>query len=179
MIYSRKAKQDAYSAMKTWSPDTPAPAISSTDPTWTPGQWREEESDSSADESATPDTLKVYNDAISQIASLSDMKTVGQLTFRLVSDWESATENEKALCEEKVDEACQAVCKVIAPNASEELLNAYRKSPTLEKGENALTAAYRRALTKNLKTQILSIYALHYSSSELKKMHAHFEKLSD
>ena len=165
--------------MKTWSPDTPAPAISSTDPPWTPGQWREEESDSSADESAAPDTLKVYNDAISQIASLSGMKTVGQLTFRLLSDWESATENEKALCEEKVDEACQAACKVIAPSASEELLNAYRKLPTLEKGENALTAAYRRAPTKNLKTQILSIYALHYSSSELKKMHAHFEKLSD
>ena len=118
---------------------------------------------------------------MSQIASLSDMKTVEQLTFRLASDWESATANEKALCEEGVDEACQAVCKVIAPKASEELLNAYKTSSTLrlDKGENALTAAYRQAPTKNLKTQILSIYALQYSFSELKQMHAHFENLSD
>lgn len=166
--------------MRIWSPGTPAPGICSEDPPWTPGQWREEESDLSFDESA-PDPLKVYNVAMSQIASLSDMKTVEQLTFRLASDWESATANEKAFCEERVDEACQAVCKVIAPNASEELLNAYKTSSTLrlDKGENALTAAYRQAPTKNLKTQILSIYALQYSFSELKEMHAHFENLSD
>lgn len=121
----------------------------------------------------------MYNDAISQIASLTDTKTVEQLSFRLVSDWESTTANEKALCEEKVDEACQAVCKFIAPYASEELLNVYKHSSTLDKGENALTAAYRQAPTKNLKTQILSMYALQFSSSELKKMHSHFENLSD
>ena len=180
VIHSRKCKQDAYSAMRIWSPGTPAPGICSEDPPWTPGQWREEESDLSFDESA-PDPLKVYNVAMSQIASLSDMKTVEQLTFRLASDWESATANEKALCEERVDEACQAVCKVIAPNASEELLNAYKTSSTLrlDKGENALTAAYRQAPTKNIKTQILSIYALQHSFSELKEMHAHFENLSD
>ncbi|KAL9960337.1 hypothetical protein ACROYT_G033784 [Oculina patagonica] len=176
--FSRKSKHDAYLAMRTWSPGTPGPGVSSSDPPWTPGQWREEESDGSADES-TPDPLKVYNDAMSQIASLTDMKTVEQLTFRLASDWESASANEKALCEEKVDEACQAVCKVIAPNASDELLNAYKNSSTLDKGENALIAAYRHAPTKNLKTQILSIYALQYSFSELKKMHGHFENLSD
>ncbi|KAL9970438.1 hypothetical protein ACROYT_G022814 [Oculina patagonica] len=91
--------------MRTWSPGTQVPGVSSSDPPWTPGQWREEESDGSADES-TPYPLKV-----GQIASLTDMKTVEQLTFRLASDWESASANEKALCEEKFDEACQAVCK--------------------------------------------------------------------
>lgn len=164
--------------MRSWTPGTPAAGVSATDTPWTPSLWRGGESDTSADESAT-DPLKVYNDAMSQIASLTDMKTVEQLTFRLATDWESATANEKALCEERVDEACQAVCKVIAPNASEELLEAYKNSPTLDKGESALTAAYRQAPTKNVKTQILSIYALQYSCSELKNMHAHFEKLSD
>lgn len=129
MNYSRKSKQDAYSAMRSWTPGTPAAGVSSTDTPWTPSQLRGDESDTSADESAT-DPLKVYNDAMSQIASLTDMKTVEQLTFRLATDWESATVNEKALCEERVDEACQAVCKVIAPNASEELLEAYKNSPT-------------------------------------------------
>ena len=137
--------------MRNWLPGTPATGMSWTDPPWTPGQWRGDESDSSADE------LKVCNDAISQIASLTDTKTVEQLSFRLASDWDSATANEKAPSEEKVDEACQAVCKFIAPYASEELLNAYKHSSTLDKGQNALTAAYRQAPTKNLKTQILSI----------------------
>ena len=136
--------------MRNWSPGTPATGISWTDPPCTPGQWRGEESDSSAEETG-PDPLKVYNDAISQIASLTDTKTVEQLSFRLVSVWESATANEKALWEENVDEA--------APYASEALLNAYKHSLTLDKGENALTAAYRQAPTKNLETQILIIYA--------------------
>lgn len=95
--------------MRSWTPGTPAAGVSSTDTPWTPSQWRGDESDTSADESET-DPLKVYNDAMSQIASLTDMKTVEQLTFRLATDWESATANEKALCEERVDEACQAVC---------------------------------------------------------------------
>ena len=75
MNYDRKSKQDAYAAIKRWSPGTPAPAwLSLIDLPWTPGQWRGEESDNSADESV-PDPLKVYNDAMPQITSLSDMKT--------------------------------------------------------------------------------------------------------
>ena len=109
--------------MRSWRPGTPATGFSSSDIPWTPSQGRGDESDASADESGT-DPLNVYNDAVSQIASLTDMKTVEQLTFRLATDWESATASEKALCEERVDEACQAVCKVIAPNASEGILEA-------------------------------------------------------
>ena len=45
--------------------------------------------------------------------------------------------------------------------------------------ENALVAAYRNAPTKNLKTQILSIYAPMYTAKELKLMHSDFEQLSD
>ena len=42
-----------------------------------------------------------------------------------------------------------------------------------------LTTAYKNAPTKNLKTQILSLYALNHSNEELQKLHEPFEKLSD
>ena len=42
-----------------------------------------------------------------------------------------------------------------------------------------LTLAYRQAPTTSLKTRILSIYALHFTSRKLKARHAPFEKLSD
>ena len=62
------------------------------------------------------------------------------------------------------------------------LCNSCRKSHKervnneLDKGETALIAAYRQAPAKNPKTQILSIYALQYSSSKLKEMNAVFLK---
>ena len=43
----------------------------------------------------------------------------------------------------------------------------------------ALTLAYRQAPTKSLKTQILSIYALRFTSREPKAIHTPFKKLSD
>ena len=39
--------------------------------------------------------------------------------------------------------------------------------------------AYHSAPKRNLKTQILSIYATRYPADNLKKMHESFEKLSD
>ncbi|KAJ7373298.1 hypothetical protein OS493_012889 [Desmophyllum pertusum] len=107
---TRKCKEDACTTMKAWSPSTPGPPAWTklADPPWTPGEWRELESDSS-DEESEVDPMKVYNDAISQIASLSDIKEVEPLSFRLTSNWEEATRNEKLLCEEKVDQACRAV----------------------------------------------------------------------
>ena len=86
-----------------------------------------------------------------------------------------ATKNEQMICKEKVDE----VCKVIAPNASEKLLHAYKQSARPDCEIDALTTAYKNAPTKTLKTQILSIYALKYSCDELKRIHAPFENLSD
>ncbi len=72
--------------------------------------------------------LQVYNDAINQIADITDLKTIEPLTFRLQCEWDVATKDEQWICKEKVDETCQVVCKVIAPNASEQLLNAYKQS---------------------------------------------------
>ncbi|KAK3715349.1 hypothetical protein QZH41_010171, partial [Actinostola sp. cb2023] len=173
-----KCKENTHAAIRNCLPRTPAPPLISSDPPWTPGQWRARESSSSSDEEPTQNTLNVYNEAITKIAALSNMKTE-PLSFRLASEWETATEAEKLLCEKQVDEACQVVCKVIAPNASKELFDAYRHSSKSENELDALTTAYRHAPTKNSKTQILSIYALRYSSTMLKKIHAPFENLSD
>ena len=76
------------------------------------------------------------------------------------------------ICKEKVDEACQMVCKVIAPNANEQLLHACKQSARPDCKIDALTTAYKSAPTKSLKTQILSIYTLKYSRDELKRIHA-------
>ena len=72
--------------------------------------------------------LKVYNEAMYNIASLSEKGTVEPLTFRLKSEWDEATQQEKALCIEQVEEGCRAVCGVIAPKDTEKLLRAFQES---------------------------------------------------
>ena len=81
-----------------------------------------------------------------------------------------------------MEEACRAVCNVIAPRGSEELLQAFKTPAVNEVCSDDLTTlitAYKQAPSKNLKTQILSIYAARYSARFLKKIHEPFEKLSD
>ena len=98
------------------------------------------------------DVLQVYNEAMSSIAS--------PLSFRLVSEWDLATANERALCLDQVDEACRAVCSVIAPRDSEELLQAFEDLAPVNVFSNdpqALIVGYKNAPSRNLKTQILSI----------------------
>jgi len=89
------------------------------DPLWTPGRWceRDLESGSSSDDDSSTEkdrnVLQVYNEAISSIASLTDT-TVEPLSFRLVSEWDLATANERELCLDQVH-VDEAVCSVIAP----------------------------------------------------------------
>ena len=57
---------------------------------------------------------------------------------------------------------------------------AYVKSASTSRSQvEALLSTYKQAPSKTLKTQILSIYALRFTVSELKETHATFEKLSD
>ena len=120
------------------------------------------------------------NGAMAQTERLSKDASVEQLTFRIKEEWEKATEKENQLCKAKVGEVCRAVCGVIAPNAREELLKYFIKRANASNNElDALITAYEQAPTKGLKTKILIIYALRYSSTELKQIHAPFERLSD
>ena len=164
---------------------TPVPeSHSKADPVWSLGQWHETNSDSSSDDESPQSestVLKLYNEAISNIASLSDTAAVEPLTFRLVSERNEAGDKEKSLCVEKVEEACRAVSGVIAPRDSAKLLQAFQDSREMACSNNlkALLTAYSNAPTRNLKTQILSIYVGRYPASHLRKLHEPSEKLSD
>ena len=74
------------------------------------------------------------------------------------------------------------VCDVIAPHDGEVLFQAVQQKKNLgvtsDKGLEALVAAYRKAPSKTLKTQILSIYANRFTVKELKAIRP-FENLSD
>ena len=118
---------------------------------------------------------------MTRIASLTEQK-VKHASVRLSKEWEEATENEKVLCLDHVEEACCAVCNVIVPRDSEELLQALKTPAVNEVCKDDLTSlitADKQAPLKNLKTQILSICAPRYSAIFKKKIHEPFEKLSD
>ena len=168
-LYYRKSKTEAYvNIQECFRSPAPNTAHDSADTDWTPGFWRTNRSEASEDEETNNlnSVLDVYNQAMSDIASLSDEKSVEPLTFVLVSDWDEATKNEKEACLEKVDEACKAVRKVIAPIGSAKMLQAYReKRDEIENDDlKALVLAYRNAPSRNSKTQILSIYANCYTT---------------
>jgi len=180
----RKTKEETSAAIESCFA-SPELESHSKDPLWTPGQWRERESGSSSDDDSSAEkdrnTLQVYNEAISSIALLTDM-TVEPLTFRLVSEWDLAMANERALCLDQVHKACRAVCSVIAPRDSEKLRQAFQQSASgnvCPDDLQALIVVYKNAPSKNLKTQILSLYASCYSVRFLKKMHEPSEKLSN
>ena len=75
------------------------------------------------------------------------------------------------------------VCDVITPHDGEVLFQAVQQKKNLgvttDAGLEALVAAYRKAPSKILKTQILSIYANRFTVKELKAIHRPFENLSD
>ena len=141
----RKSKEKALAEMREIQPpDTPTVATPVSDFSWTHGQWREAESSDNEITENEPQTLDGYNTAMAQIAGLSDIKIPEPLTFILQKDWASATEKEKQMCEKKVDHACRAVCRVIAPNSSEELLKSYITRASRSDNEaEALTLTYR------------------------------------
>lgn len=75
-------------------------------------------------------------------------------TSPLTKQWDEATAIEQHDCLKTAETSCRILCGVIA-------------------------AAYKNAPSKNLKTQILNLYALNYTNEQLKKIHKHFEELSD
>jgi len=74
------------------------------------------------------------------------------------------------------------VCNVIAPNAGEELLRSctqLSESGSATCDLLALIQAYKNAPTKNLKTQILSLYAYRYPIKQLQKLHEPHESITE
>lgn len=106
---------------------------------------------------------------------------VGPLTFQLKTTWDEATEYEKEICIDKATEACSLVCDIIAPKAGQEL---FQSCVTPNKETNhtdliPLMQAFSNATTRNLKTQILSLYAYRYPVKTLQKIHEPYTKLTE
>ena len=179
----------ALSNVKHWEGSPVTPKTMPVPADWTPGQWMAEGSEDSEEECSPVgeenDSLMFeYNKAL---PSLSEKVKVGKftpLTFQLNTTWEEATQEEKEICIDKAMEGCKVVCEVIAPKAGDELLQSCVQSPdqeteTVSDELITLMQAHKYAPTRNLKTQILSLYAYQYSAKKLKKLHEPYERITD
>ena len=104
----------------------------------------------------------------------NEVATTGQV--RLLTTWDEAKEHEKEVYIDKATEACNLVCEIIAPNTAQELL----QSCFIPDNEDLvlLMQAYSAAKTRNVKTQILSLYAYRYPERTLQRIHEPFAKLT-
>lgn len=125
--------------------------------------------------------IQVFNASMANIADAIGKPRLEPLQV-YVKQWETCSSSQKAEAVSKAEKACQLVCDVIAPNNGEALFEAVKKfriEDNDERGLRSLLIAYQNAPSKPLKTQILSIYANKFTSSELKELHRPFEELSD
>ena len=157
---------------------------------WTSGCWSGVASGSSQEDMHTDEIPEVsddavvdYNEGMAKIARHSKREGLKPLIFQLSTTWEEAIPEERKICIGKATEACEVICSVIAPKDGEKLFKAMHQ-PTAEdlvgptEDLIALMSAYRDAMTKNLKIQILSIYAYRYTMQVLQKFHEPYEKIS-
>ena len=141
---------------------------------WTPSQWTENSIISPAERS-TPscDILDVYNNAFAKLSVETGVGSIAPLESRLKTKWDDASKRDQNTCIDRATEACRVVCEVIAPHDGEELFNAIKNTDdgSISEELKLLMIAHRDAPTRNLKTQILSIYAYRYSAKKLIAIH--------
>ena len=151
-------------------------ASSATTPDWTTGSsW------------GTPyeekNIVGVYNSAMDEIADFVSPSTSREpLCSQLKSSLKQVCKQERSHIVEKATEDCLLVCKVIAPNNGEELFECITTSTASDHLVSdeliGLMIAYKNACTRNLKRQILSLYAYRYPMHTLKKIYEPFGNLS-
>ena len=122
-------------------------------------------------------------DEIAGLVSLSASRE--PLCSQLKSLLKQVRKQERSHIVEKATEDCLLVCKVIAPNNGEELFESITTSTTETASDHlvcdeliGLMTAYKNACTRDLKRQILSLYAYRYPMHTLKKIHEPFGNLS-
>ena len=155
---------------------------------WTPSFWSRYNVDSSDDEDVLQpkgsDVINEYNKGITQLSKAVNAEGPTPLEYQ-VFDWHRASKREKSESIERATEACNLVCSIIAPNDAEDLLQAIThakqdsEQTTVSPDLVALMTAFAKAPTRNLKTQILSIYAYEYSMSTLKKVHQPYGEVTE
>ena len=161
--------------------EPPTPLNIPSTPGWTPGTDTEPPPTPTA-----TDTVHVYNAAMDTIANLAVQGTKREpLTSQLKTPLNNLSKAEQLNVVQKASEDCLLVCSAIAPGSGEELFNSMAQSTQREKFEGSppgdlvvLMTAYKNAKTKNLKRQILSLYAYRYPMSMLQKIHQPYGKLS-
>ena len=141
---------------------------------WTPSLTCDSDTQSSSeDEQVSP--IALFNEAM----KTHENKMTEPLTFQLTSDWDGICKEEQEVCIEKATEACKVICKIIAPNASNELSQAMKLTePGISEDLEGLMIAYQNAPTRNLKLQILSLDAHRYLLKMLKKIHEPYGKIT-
>lgn len=151
---------------------------------WTPSCWTDNSSDSDEDKAERsdvkePPVLSTYNKALKDLSELADFRTPSQLKFQLHGKLDTATRSEKEECVERATEACKLVCNTIAPDDGKTLFECLpQKEQNVPESLRLLINAFTEAPTRNLKTQILSIYAYEYSMTKLQTLHEPYVKLS-
>ena len=165
------------------SPDV-TPATHSADWTLACRSWPGSQSseDDELVENAGESAMSVFNAAMDKLSNVAtNAGPVSPLTFQLKTKWDNAREDEKDVCIDKAMEACSLVCDVIAPNAGQELFQSCFTPNEETKYADLvpLIQAYSNATTRNVKTQILSLYAYRYPMKTLQKIHEPYAKLSE
>ena len=132
------------------------------------------------------DAVGRYNEAMDTIASLTTQEQVERepLKYQLKTPFQNLSDGEQLKFVKKAKEDCLHVCNVIAPGNGEELFESMM-SVQRELFDGAvpddlvvLMTAYKNAKTRNLKKQILSLYAQRYPMTKLKKIHQPYGSLS-
>ena len=93
---------------------------------WTPSLRCDSDTQSSSeDEQVNP--VEVFNVTMKTLSTCSHKnKMTKPLTFQLNSSWDSIPKQEQEVCIEKATEACNLICKIITPNASNGLVQAIK-----------------------------------------------------
>ena len=126
------------------------------------------------------DKLELFNSTMACLSEGMKGINIEPLEHQLPSTLEEISLKERAVYQEKAKAACRVVCTTIAPNDGENLFKLVQQPQEEKVSEELLSLlmAYKNAPTKNIKTQILSLYAYNYSFERLKELHEPFEKLS-
>ena len=164
--------------------DSPVSKVSQTPrPFWTPGAWSGYGDDSYSDDvneekPVIPDSLQALNDAIHRLSELTSQRPPNPLLNQVELNWEEIPLEEREKCINYAATSCKVVCEIIAPNAADALYNSLPQEKPVSQDLITLMKAYSSAPTRNLKLQILSIYAYDYPVRELQALHEPYSKLS-
>ena len=167
-------------------PSYPTPKSKRRTEVWTPSFWSRHGCDSEDEEDAkdrdVTEQVKKFNETISALAETAGVEKPSELKYQVL-DWDTASDQVRAESAQRASEACSLIRQIIAPNDSEKLFQSMDtplpREPEQPSSELvALMTAFSRAPTRNLRTQILSIYAYEYPVKTLQKFHEPYAKLT-